>query len=279
MSHQIFGSRFRDHPRICLNISAGARPIHSGDIDAAVDSDAKANLWSLEEYLDAGFLRRNLSHVVFDINAANKSQIPIEGAFLGQIQAKALDGSPIVTRTMTYVSSAVKRFYLSFNTMLDLGIVSHNFPTAGSAHDVKKLPGQLEYPAAAVSLTNLDTTASPNAPEPETVTTNAPSIAAIRALDAGCTTAKEDGVACDCPQRKSVPIRPADLLFPCTPENNDKMKAWLLQHYASSTFNTCPHRPLACMAGPPVEMHLDPSAAMCLPHRGHNPSSLASASL
>jgi hypothetical protein len=148
-----------------------------------VDSGAKANLWSLEEYLDAGFLRRNLSRVVFDINAANKSQIPIEGAFLAQIQAKAPDGSPIATRTMTYVSSAVKGFYLSFDTMLELGIVSHNFPSAGSAHDFKRLPGQLEYPAASVTSNNMDTTASPNAPEPETVTTNAPSIAISRALD------------------------------------------------------------------------------------------------
>jgi hypothetical protein len=115
-------SRFRDHPRIRLNISAVALPSHSGDIDAAVDSGAKANLWSLEEYLDAGFLQCKLSRVIFDINAANKSQIPIEGAFFSQIQAKAPHDSPIATRTMTYVSSAMKGFYLSFDTMLDLGI-------------------------------------------------------------------------------------------------------------------------------------------------------------
>jgi hypothetical protein len=133
--------------------------------------------------------------------------------------------------------------------MLDLGIVSHDFPTAGSAHDKRRPPG--------VALTNLDTTASPNAADPETVTSNAPSITVIRALNAGCTTAKEDSVACDCPQRESVPTHPPDLPFPCTPENNEKMKTWLRQHYASSTFNTCPHHPLPCMAGPPVAIHLD----------------------
>uniref|UniRef100_A0A672GST9 Reverse transcriptase/retrotransposon-derived protein RNase H-like domain-containing protein n=1 Tax=Salarias fasciatus TaxID=181472 RepID=A0A672GST9_SALFA len=36
------------------------------------------------------------------------------------------------------------------------------------------------------------------------------------------------------------------------------MKDWLLQRYASSTFNTCPHRALPCMEGPPIEMHVDP---------------------
>ena len=38
------------------------------------------------------------------------------------------------------------------------------------------------------------------------------------------------------------------------------MKTWLLERYASSTFNTCPHGALPCMEGPPVEIHIDPSA-------------------
>ena len=35
------------------------------------------------------------------------------------------------------------------------------------------------------------------------------------------------------------------------------MRQWLLDKFASSTFNTCPHRPLPCMTGPPIEIHLD----------------------
>ena len=42
----------------------------------------------------------------------------------------------------------------------------------------------------------------------------------------------------------------------CRPENNSKMRTWLLQHYSCSTFNTCPHQPLPRMDGPPVEIHL-----------------------
>ena len=38
------------------------------------------------------------------------------------------------------------------------------------------------------------------------------------------------------------------------------MREWLLKRYESSTFNTCPHRPLQQMAGPPVKIHLDESA-------------------
>ena len=47
------------------------------------------------------------------------------------------------------------------------------------------------------------------------------------------------------------------------------MKEWLLQTFASSTFNTCPHRPLPCMTGPPVEIHLKDDAS---PKAVHKPA-------
>ena len=37
------------------------------------------------------------------------------------------------------------------------------------------------------------------------------------------------------------------------------MRAWLLDRYAASTFNTCPHRSLNCMGKAPIEIHVDPS--------------------
>ena len=39
------------------------------------------------------------------------------------------------------------------------------------------------------------------------------------------------------------------------------MRQWLLNHYGSSTFNTCPHRALPCMSGPPMEIHIDDKAS------------------
>ena len=38
--------------------------------------------------------------------------------------------------------------------------------------------------------------------------------------------------------------------------NVQEMKAWLLDRYAASAFNKCPHQPLPQMDGPPVEIHL-----------------------
>jgi len=49
------------------------------------------------------------------------------------------------------------------------------------------------------------------------------------------------------------------------------MKEWLLQRYDASTFNTCPHRALHFMAGPPIEIHVDLFAK---PVVVHTPSSI-----
>ena len=38
------------------------------------------------------------------------------------------------------------------------------------------------------------------------------------------------------------------------------MKEWLLQRYASSTFNKCPHQHLPAMEGPPIQIHISPKA-------------------
>lgn len=45
---------------------------------------------------------------------------------------------------------------------------------------------------------------------------------------------------------------------------------WLLDRYASSTF-TCPQRALPCMAGPPVETHIEPHAT---PKASHTPANV-----
>ena len=113
--------------------------------------------------------------------------------------------------------------------MMDLGIVSPSFPSVGAAAD----------PA---------------------VTQQPPTRSTERhgSINAGGLAQNTDSIdSCSCPPRTVVPVRPVALPFECTPANNSKMEAWLLQRFASSTFNTCPHRPLPCMTGPPVEIHME----------------------
>ena len=69
----------------------------------------------------------------------------------------------------------------------------------------------------------------------------------------------------------SDPTRPVKLPFPATPENNGKMKSWLLEIFASSTFNTCPHQPLPVMKGPPIKIHMQEDVK---PKTCHTPASI-----
>ena len=57
--------------------------------------------------------------------------------------------------------------------------------------------------------------------------------------------------------QQTPPSCPEELLFPATQENTPKMRKWLLDRYAASTFNTCPHHPLQDMTGPPLAIRVE----------------------
>lgn len=82
----------------------------------------------------------------------------------------------------------------------------------------------------------------------------------LRPLSSGCSNPNGENEPCACPMRTPVSGRPNALPFPATPENIYRMKDWLVDRYASSTFNTCPHRALPCITGPPMEIQIDDSA-------------------
>ena len=65
---------------------------------------------------------------------------------------------------------------------------------------------------------------------------------------------------CGCMIRSLPPERPKELPFPARPENIDKMKEWLGERYASSTWNKCTHQVLKGVTGPPLKLHVDPNA-------------------
>ena len=99
-------------------------------------------------------------------------------------------------------------------------------------------------------------------PAPNELTHYEPTpVNAIRAVYGRCDEPSgSPDTPCSCPQRSVAPHCPSQLPFDCKPENNSWMKSWLLDRYASCTFNTCPHHALPCMEGPPVEIHIDPLA-------------------
>ncbi len=65
---------------------------------------------------------------------------------------------------------------------------------------------------------------------------------------------------CGCHTHQLPPNRPDKLPFKPSAENVDNMKTWLLDRYAASTFNKCPHQRLPLMKGDPIKIHIDPAA-------------------
>jgi hypothetical protein len=244
LDHHIFTAgewkraHLRAHPTVRIKISIdkpartrSARSTVNATVDAIADTGAQSDLWSLSEFLAHGFSKDELSPVTLGLSAANRSPIPIEGAFFARIETASSDDKS--TRAMVYVSSAVKTMYLSYDTLLNLGLLPKCFP---------------------------DTATTTTHGQPNDVT---------RSINNGCHAVLTD--TCTCPIRTATPTRPPALPFACSPANNKKMKAWLLERYAASTFNTCPHRALPCMDGPPVEIHIDPEAK---PKACHTPADI-----
>ena len=251
LEHHIFSkgewrrARLRDHPRVPISISIDKHPTskNRGDIQtsnspanvsAIADTGAQSDLWSLDEFVACGFSRDDLHPVSLSLSAANRSPISIDGAFFARLTTVTRNGEAVSTRSMVYVSSRVRAMYLSYDTLLNLGLLSTDFPSNASTEE------HSDPPDATCKPTHI------NAPGP---------------IDnGGDATQGAQNTPCSYPKRTAPPTRPTALPFPCTPENNDRMKAWLLARYASSTFNTCPHQPLPCMEGPSIEIHVDPDA-------------------
>ena len=118
------------HPRIQINIGMehGAK---QGSVMAVADSGAMSNLWGLESFLNCGFDISDINSVKIDIHAANKTQLNILGFINTKISGTCNDGETIVCTAKVYISDSCNDFYLSYDTMLDLGILGRNFPSIG----------------------------------------------------------------------------------------------------------------------------------------------------
>jgi hypothetical protein len=193
-------------------------------IEVIADSGAQSCLWSKEEFLASGFSKRDLLPVR---HTANLAPIKIVGAIFLRLSGTSADGEEFEAAVMVYISPDARSFFLSKDAMIQLGVIAPSFPQIGSAAMPLK---------AAVNSSELD---QPRTRQYEETSINAD---------------------CGCPRRCLLPGKPKRLPFECSPENSGKMKKWLLDRYASSTFNQCPHQLLPSMDGPPVAFHVEKDA-------------------
>ena len=267
VSHHIFSkeewkrARPQEYPGVAITTSldkstqGNNRNLHQSpdihaDVTTIVDTAVQSNLRSFADFLASGFTRADLHPIRLSLSAANRSPISIEGAFFAKLATRSPKGVESSCRSMVYVRSSAQDMYLSYESLLNLGLLSSDFPSTdhGASPCDRCHQGQHDE------------------------SRRLPTTNATRSINDGCSIpSPQYGRACSCPQRQAPPPRPSELPFPSTPENNERMKAWLLNRYASSTFNTCPHRLLPCMEGPPVEIHVDPAAT---PKTCHTPANI-----
>ena len=246
LSHVIFENdcwrkaNVKSHPKVNILIS-DLKSGYTSVVTVIADTGAQSNLWSYNEYLSKGFLKEDLEPVTLRIKAANNHSLNIIGAFRAKLEGKSTEGTCIYCYAVIYISDSVSNFYLSYQTMRELGIIGANFPCIGNC--------DINYDVTALEAKHVIADMNNNG------------FSFVRALNAGCTNVTRNNMlSCSCPQRECVPTRPKTLPFSAKPENIDKMREWLIHKFRSSTFNTCPHRPLQQMMGPPMEIHISENA-------------------
>ena len=152
------------------------------------------------------------------------------GAILLKLSGSDEKGHTFSTNQMTYITDCSDTFFLSRGACVDLGIISEKFPTIGEAF-----------------LAEVDTSTISSM----TTHTRKPSL--VKA-------------SCGCPKR-TVPPHPPQPPVLLTDRNRLQLEKFLLEFYASSTFNTCPHQPLPHMSGPSMKLMIDPKATPVAHHK------------
>ena len=172
----------------------------------------------------------NLIPVKTKMRSANNEGINLLGAILLNLSGSDAQGRTFSSNQMTYITNCSDTFFLSRSACNNLGIISETFPTIGEAF-----------------LEAVDT--SVNSTEDQQIAATPPVIA-----------------PCGCPQRSAPPPLPNPPMA-INDTNRVQLQEFLLDHYASSTFNTCPHQPLPHMSGPPMKLMVDPNATPIANHK------------
>ena len=204
------------------------------DIPAMADTGCQSCLASLKIIQHLGLREKDLIPVTMRMYAANNNGINILGATILRLSGKSKSGDALATRQITYVTDDSDKLFLSREACMALGMISNTFPTIGET-----LP-----PPNMSAHSSQD---NPNLNHAVYGTHTAP---------------------CNCPKRQMPPQRPKKLPYSATDANCPLLQQWLLDHYVSSTFNTCEHQPLPFMQSPPMRLMVNPDA---VPVAHHNP--------
>ena len=200
------------------------------------DTGAQMDICSVSTARAMGWDITSLLPVKARVFGASKDA---ELKILGGIFLDVRPPSPTNTQVLStvrlfYVASNVTKTYLSLGTLKALHVVEEEFP---------RVPPLVE-------------------------------IAVSSDVEVSIPKCENSGVVlpgekpCSCPKRTLPPTQSPEL--PCNPteENLPLLKQFLLDRYASSSFNVCEHQSLPMLQNsPPIELHVDPNATPVAVHR------------
>ena len=207
-------------------------PTRSTTTPSVMDTGAQMAVCPVSTLTDLGIHQDTILPLQSKMEGASSEPISLLGGLLVEITGKTADGEEISCLQLMYVSTAVKRVYMSQDVCIKLQVVPHNFPLVGSC--------------------------PPMSPSSSVCAVGAPS-SPIKCTNTGVIMPGTE--ECKCPVRSLPPTEKPNL--PCQPtvSNLPILKEYILNRFSSSAFNICQKQPLPLMTGsPPLRLHVDPTA-------------------
>ena len=126
-----------------------------------------------------------------------------------------------------YIANEARSLILSETALKDLGVIPENFPCAGMFSPIRESPTQQNVQEAC------KTTAD--------VSSAVPAEAEIPVWPKN---------KCGCLLRTEVPPLPTKIPYEDPESHREELSKWILDYYAASAFNTCPHQVFPTLTGP-----------------------------
>ena len=103
---------------------------------AVTDTGAQSCLWSLSQFYKCGFTDRDLLPVRRSMVAANSEEIKIVGAVFIRLSGTDAQGVVHTAAVMAYVSPSTTKLYLPREALIQLKIISKDFPKVGAVPEL-----------------------------------------------------------------------------------------------------------------------------------------------
>ena len=194
---------------------------HSAVITAVADTGCQSCLAGFNILSKLNLKPHHMFESKMKMRSVNGKPITIEGAIFLTIKGVYQNDAFAETKQMVYITKQCENFYLSKDACVKLRLIPKNFPVVGSCP-----PDNVN---SAVSQSTIDLLPALTSP-------------------------------CNCQKRQMPPPVPTKLPFAATKQNRKRLEEFLLNYYASSTFNTCTHQPLPMMTGKKLRLYIDKDA-------------------